>query len=1070
MDTVIAHRVCGGLVPSSIDNPSELVGESDMVVNSGDVAMGDGKLDNPLDLAGGTDTNSKVDNLLGLDGETDTNSKIDNPSELVGESDTGGPTLGARECRLPRLPMDSGTLNYSTDDVSRNVGTKLADRWNAGVQKFVRVAGLCFSLLFVPTLPSLQTLVRPPPARDYGDFDLTVLGSPPPYLPLGEWTPSSVLEHLPSGGPGPDGISTDDIQNLNDDGLNALVMLLTLADEGRLPTFWTQARTTLIPKPDSADRRPITVMSVCYRLWGKRHSKSLTTWLASWCPKSVRGAMPGSGAADVATELTLRIDQTRAKLKSSMYLMSLDQSQCFDRIGLVNLLKILDVLDLQICFQVVENYSNLVRHVFTDGQPSDIFIEGDEIAGIPQGCPFATFLCNLQGVIWILSVQRETSASATTFLDDWICEGKSWTDLESVWAITLKLMKAFGPYINVGKSCIATISGLGPKPCEPPEALKDIRLLANFKYLGVDILCDRSTGARPTATKRRKAFVHRLTFVRSIPFMQRSALVMDACSSLYMAAGNTYTQKSLNTMVSKAADAFASFRSSGAKSRSKAMVHLVGPGTHLTHPPACSIFSSIRQVVRLIAKGELPKDDYVSLWHRKYKCRSSLLKAISFALKFLKVQWTAPFVLKLGDQTFSFDLENYTTKLCNKMWHELRDFLRLTVVAKEAQRRPKDYAGLEHGWDDRHGVRANTYSLWHRRTGPSLLCAAVWTRARIYKVNRAWTDTPVCVRCNKKVETLWHRLFQCSCNKDFFDHHLTTAGITLDDIKTLPAATTRCCLFAKDSGWSIDKVCALQDYMVAVNVAATAAYDAFRKGIEISELKIDIAGKSTALAPESIYSLAIPPLKRKKKVDKSEKKDTFQKSATWSCLPDVIPERPPTIDGRTWLYTDGSYTPEKNGDPIKCGWGFCALTSCVGPVIDMCGPVDIHGPLAELHSATDLSNNVGELCAILHALCWASHHQHLGSITIAFDSDYAMNTIKRNWRPKTNIPLVLMCRRALACVESYAEVDWYKVVSHTGVRFNERADHLADCGANGLRHYTDEVMIFISQGRPPDLS
>ena len=129
--------------------------------------------------------------------------------------------------------------------------------------------------------------------------------------------------------------------------------------------------------------------------------------------------MPGSGAADVATELTLRIDRIKAGFENTGFFMSLDQSQCFDRIGLVNLLKILDKLDLQICFQVIANYSTLVRHIYTDGQPSDIFIggRGNEIAGIPQGCPWSMMFLSLILRPWLLQ-QRQFGLHPRILADD----------------------------------------------------------------------------------------------------------------------------------------------------------------------------------------------------------------------------------------------------------------------------------------------------------------------------------------------------------------------------------------------------------------------------------------------------------------------------------------------------------------------------------------------------------------------------------------------------------------------------------------------------------------------------
>ncbi len=64
----------------------------------------------------------------------------------------------------------TSSLNYSTDDVSSQVGKKLATRWNAGIGRFTRVAGLCVSLLFV----AMTTVVDPPPIRHYSRLDTTI--------------------------------------------------------------------------------------------------------------------------------------------------------------------------------------------------------------------------------------------------------------------------------------------------------------------------------------------------------------------------------------------------------------------------------------------------------------------------------------------------------------------------------------------------------------------------------------------------------------------------------------------------------------------------------------------------------------------------------------------------------------------------------------------------------------------------------------------------------------------------------------------------------------------------------
>eukprot|EP00959_Pyramimonas_sp_CCMP1952_P298265 6238917-Pyramimonas_sp.AAC.1 len=107
---------------------------------------------------------------------------------------------------------------------------------------------------------------------------------------------------MPGGAPGLDGHRTEWLDHLHYHSLERLAMLLNEADRGRLPSFWRHARVTLIPKgPDSppGDRRPLTVMAITYRLWAKRHPASLNTWLMSWKPPGLAGAMPNHSCPEI---------------------------------------------------------------------------------------------------------------------------------------------------------------------------------------------------------------------------------------------------------------------------------------------------------------------------------------------------------------------------------------------------------------------------------------------------------------------------------------------------------------------------------------------------------------------------------------------------------------------------------------------------------------------------------------------------------------------------------------------------------------------------------------------------
>ncbi|CAK0885247.1 unnamed protein product [Prorocentrum cordatum] len=102
-----------------------------------------------------------------------------------------------------------------------------------------------------------------------------------------------------------------------------------------------------------------------------------------------------------------------------------------------------------------------------------------------------------------------------------------------------------------------------------------------------------------------------------------------------------------------------------------------------------------------------------------------------------------------------------------------------------------------------------------------------------------------------------------------------------------------------------------------------------------------------------------------------------------------------------------------------------------------------------LHS----TQNVGELGALSCGLSWLRDHlnaaaRQLVKIIIEYDSEYAASVKQRRARARQNLRLVLRARHIYDWVSSF--IERRKVESHMGQFFNERADHLANCGASGM--------------------
>eukprot|EP00969_Alexandrium_andersonii_P148489 6563701-Alexandrium_andersonii.AAC.1 len=200
---------------------------------------------------------------------------------------------------------------------------------------------------------------------------------------------------MPAGSPGPDGITVAWLKSLHSDALDALCCLLNLADAGRVPTFWAEARVTLIPKAADSppgDLRPITVLSVVYRLWARRHAGRLNSWMAEWVEKGLVGGLPYRCAASASHRVTLTVDAARARRRGNLYVLTLDQSKCFDRLSLDTLSDIVERLDIAPRRAALANYRKLSRLMFLGGEPNPFLIHSESptgLVGIPQGCPLA---------------------------------------------------------------------------------------------------------------------------------------------------------------------------------------------------------------------------------------------------------------------------------------------------------------------------------------------------------------------------------------------------------------------------------------------------------------------------------------------------------------------------------------------------------------------------------------------------------------------------------------------------------------------------------------------------------
>ena len=152
-----------------------------------------------------------------------------------------------------------------------------------------------------------------------------------------------------------------------------------------------------------------------------------------------------------------------------------------------------------------------------------------------------------------------------------------------------------------------------------------------------------------------------------------------------------------------------------------------------------------------------------------------------------------------------------------------------------------------------------------------------------------------------------------------------------------------------------------------------------------------------------------------------------------------------TVEGVWHMYTDGSFV----SDPPAAGWGVCLWVD--SKRFDLCGPVTMDALSLDFIGADRLSNNTGELSAIVHGMQQVLVlAQPPSELVIHYDSSYAAEVTQGTWNVRTNFALVKHAQKLLHVLREKCTVTWAWIRGHTGNEGNEAADSLANQGRQGV--------------------
>ena len=171
--------------------------------------------------------------------------------------------------------------------------------------------------------------------------------------------------------------------------------------------------------------------------------------------------------------------------------------------------------------------------------------------------------------------------------------------------------------------------------------------------------------------------------------------------------------------------------------------------------------------------------------------------------------------------------------------HNLRSFLRHSVVRKLSAKRPKDYASLSSDWKESPKIREQIYMLNHYKGGPAMLPGGTLTGA----IARAWgcfDDDGMCRRCGDELDTRMRWLWNCprldqARNKL---HERLGRRIKPEDHRECLA---KCGICPNEYNISLQDYVAIFEYLAEANREATECRAAYHGGKPIPPLRTRLA-------------------------------------------------------------------------------------------------------------------------------------------------------------------------------------------------------------------------------------
>ena len=441
------------------------------------------------------------------------------------------------------------------------------------------------------------------------------------------------------------------------------VFLNAVEAAGQWPVGLERAIVSLIPKEEevsSAEFRPISVMSVIYRLWAAVRLQDVMAWQEAWIHHSQHGARKLHGTADVFWPLALRVEHALLTGKP-LYGLSLDYQKCFDSLPQKILLQLSKEMGLheRVLRPLGAMYSSLRRRLLFAGSAGEEFVATN---GILQGCPLSLVLLNALLAVWARCLEEEVPEAKTdAYVDDTGATAARPKTLQQVLEITGEFASVTGQTLNLRKSCTYATSTARMRPLRLRG--QTLPVVSVAKSVGVRMSVNEAgVQQRKHRLEEAKQIADRLSFA-PLPFEARVQLVSGLVlpRGLYECTAAPFPKKDTHKLRNAVLRGILGNKRS--RSCAEIVFTLLGPG-HRLDPQQAVAYQALVMLQRMLLKRFDLYEVYSEAWVEIFSQRGRSdgpLQVVREAVDLIGASWTSPLVMKLACGT-AVDLTEVTAK------------------------------------------------------------------------------------------------------------------------------------------------------------------------------------------------------------------------------------------------------------------------------------------------------------------------------------------------------------------------------------------------------------------------